>query len=796
MSGNKLISALFGRPVLALPERIEFAGKAGPIVITHNQQGIPTIRAVSALDAICGQGCVAAIHRPFQIEMNRRTAAARLSEVSGPVTLEVDRWICRLGIPEAVEASYNEIAGDTALMEVLQRYSDGVNMAWERFPAPSFEFALLGIQPEPWTPRDCLRIVELMSWSLAGNWEEQLVRVQLIEALGAEQATLLESEAWSSLPASTAPMSEETLAWLSAAGATFLRQYQEIRAQAQLLGRRSGSNSFAVSGTHTESGKPILAGDPHLALGLPGWFYQCVLHAAQPTPGFGVPLHAAGAGIAGTPGIITGRNRQFAWSVTAVMAITSSLCLEQPGVPTRPVTHTIAVKKKPAVEETVLWTERGPLLKLPAAPDGQALSLRWVGHRGDAGGTARAVWNLPHATSVDQIRTAASYWSAPAMNFCWAEVEKPNGSFGWRVVGRFPRWRTPGGGLLPAPGWLPEQQWQDLIPANELPEEVNPARGYFVSANQRHAPAGYPYPLSHEYMPPYRAQRIQQLIEQTLAQGNYTRDSARRIQLDQTSLAALEIHKLILRFVSTPQTELERNALNLLQKWDGTMAARSSAAALVKVTESHLFTGVARQLFGANTELSEAWLGLGHTPLAASTMAHWRLHEIIFGLMHAQKTCGQLSAENWPALFQQAFSAAVAELKTLQGSQPESWSWGNLHQLEILHPLIQQPIYKELPPLFKVLKRFLRLARGPFPLGGDEHTPWQAGALPVPLAAQQHPRRFWPNAYQPGVRAIAVDGQKLYTCLPGGISGQTTHPWADNQLSAYLNGQLYELSLE
>lgn len=794
MSDNKIGRALFGRPVLTIPERIELSGKAGPILITHDTLGIPTVIASSALDVICGQGFLAGLHRPFQIEMNRRIAAARLSEVSGSATLDIDRWICRLGIPEAVEASYREVAADAALMEVLQRYSDGVNLAWERFPAPSFEFALLNIQPEPWAPTDCLRIVELMSWSLAGNWEEQLARMQVAGALGTDQAARLEAEPWEELPGNVAPDREAVLSWISAAGATFLQQYQEIRASAQLPPRRSGSNAFAVSGAYTDSGKVIFAADPHLSLGLPGWFYQCILHCTTPTPGFAVPLSAAGAGIAGAPGIVSGRNREYAWSVTVVGAMTASLYLEQPGVATRAVTHTIAVKKKPSVEETVQWTERGPLLTLPPGPDGQALSLRWVGHNGDAGGTLQALWQLLHAASVDDIRSAARSWSAPAVNLCWAEVEKQNGAYGWRVAGRIPLRRSPADGLFPQPGWLEEYQWKGFIPPDELPEEANPERGFVVSANQRHAPRSYLYPLSHEYIAPYRARRIEQMIEDTLARGKYSQADAQRIQIDQTSLAALEMQSLILRSVSEPRTDLERAALNLLQGWDGKLAAQSAAAAILKVTESHLITGVAQQLFGASTGLSEYWFGRGQTPLVAATLSHWRLHEVLSGLIHSQKAVAKLAADLWPTLFRQAFSAAVAELSSLQGPHAEHWSWGQLHQLEISHPLIQQPAYKKLPLALRLLKRAFRLSRGPFPLGGDEHTPWQSSYFPAPLAAQQHPRRFWPNAYQPAVRIIAVSGQKLYTCLPGGISGQTTHPWADNQLAAYLHGQLYELS--
>lgn len=796
MGNNSVGRALFGRPVLSIPERIELPGKAGPIIITHTTQGIPIVTASSALDVICGQGFLAGLHRPFQIEMSRRTATARLSEVLGVATLDIDRWICRLGIPEAVEASYREVATDALLMEILQRYSDGVNLAWERFAFASFEFTLLRIRPEPWTPRDCLRIGELMSWSLAGNWEEQLARAQIAGALGVEQAALLEAEPWEILPGKIAPDTEAVLEWISSAGASFLQQYQEIRSRAPLLPRRSGSNAFAVSGAYTDSGKVIFAADPHLLLGLPGCFYQCILHCAAPTPGFNAPLHATGAAIAGIPGIISGRNREYAWSVTLTGAMTASLCIEQPDVPTRTVTHTIAVKNKPSVEETVQWTERGPLLTLPGALATQRLSLRWVGHSGDLSGTVQALWQLLHAASVEDIRAAASSWSAPVVNLCWAEVEKQNGAYGWRIAGRVPLRHAPSDGLFPEPGWLEDHQWKGFIPPDKLPEEVNPPRGYFVSANQRHAPENYPYPLSHEYVAPYRARRIEQLIEETLAQRRFSLADAQRIQTDQTSLAAIELQKLILRHVSLPQTDRERTALSLLRRWDGKLAPASSAAAILKVTEAHLIVEVARELFSTSTDLSDSWLGRGQTPLVPATMSHWRVHEVLTGLIRSQKASAKPGTERWPALFQQAFASAISELKRLQGPYPECWSWGKLHQLEISHLLVQQPAYKKLPPFLRLLKRAFRLTRGPFPLGGDEHTPWQSSYFPVPFALQKHPRRFWPNSYQPAVRNVAVSGKKLYTCLPGGTSGQSTHLWADNQLGAYLNGQLYELSLE
>lgn len=260
------------------------------------------------------------------------------------------------------------------------------------------------------------------------------------------------------------------------------------------------------------------------------------------------------------------------------------------------------------------------------------------------------------------------------------------------------------------------------------------------------------------------------------------------------SIAALEMCDLILRCVSATETPIEQKALFLLQEWDGDLTASSSAAALVKVTEAYITQEVAQRLFG-ETDLADHFRGRGQTPLAASTMSHWRMQEILSSIIRSQKSLTGLQASDWQDLVQHAFYDALAELQRLQGPKPSQWSWGKLHQLEIAHPLIQKPVYQSQSWFLTLLQRAFRLSRGPFPIGGDEHTVWQSSYAPVPRSARSHPRRFWPNAYQPAVRLIVTHNGYLASSLPGGVSGQSTHRWFDNQLEAYLDGRLEEISL-
>jgi penicillin G amidase len=781
---------------LSVPVQIELPHN---IVIHHDAMGIPTVTAPAVLDIYFGQGYLAALHRLWQMETNRRVATATLAEVVGETALEIDQWVCRVGLPEAVEASYAEISSDAALMAILEKYSAGVNYALEHLPWPyGLEFGMLNYHPDPWQPRDCVCMVEMMSWGLSGNWEEQLVRGQMLAVLGAEQASLLESDTWE-LP-DTDPQSAALVAGISTAYAELLQVYQHIREHAGILPRRAGSNAWVVAGQHTDSGKPILAADPHLPLGLPGYFYEVRLRSQQVVVETQKPLLVAGAALPGVPGVVIGRNEQFGWSITVCGAITAELRIEARDAPTHNVAHILHIKGKPDVEEVVRWSERGPIvdhLSSHHEQEDSMLALQWIGHRGDVAGTLRAIGGINLAQTVEQLRVACMKWSAPVVNFVWAEVEQNHGAYGWRVAGYIPLRRKHSAGLLPTLAVDGDVPWTEgYIPADELPEEISPDRGYIFSANQRMADASYPYILSHEYMAPDRARRIEQLLQKHLSSDQpYTVEQARKMQIDQVSLPAMQLCHLVTLYVS-PQSELEQAALALLQKWNGTLGANSAGGAIIKVLESHLLILVAQMLFDQQQELGDQWRGIGHTPLAIGTMGHWRLQEVLFGLIQKRpEGLKALPTEIWPTLLQRAFEMAVIDLKQLSGSNPEYWRWGKLHKLELDNPLVQHPVYKPLPGGLRLLKRLLHLSRGPFEIGGDEHTIWQTSSFPMPYQARTHPHRFYATAYQPSWRMIVSDQYTLYGCLPGGVSGQVNSPWLDNQLDDYLKGRLHKMTL-
>ncbi|MEZ4768715.1 MAG: penicillin acylase family protein [Caldilineales bacterium] len=373
-----------------------------------------------------------------------------------------------------------------------------------------WSFRILGYQPEHWQPLDSVAWAKVMSYNLASNWETELMRAQLIDAVG-EDAT---ADLLPSYPAAGPYVippevkSYSRLGGLSYGDATALRRL--LKADAG----DTGSNNWVVAGSHTTTGMPLLANDPHLGLQMPSVFYEVGLHGG----GYDV----AGLGLPGTPGVLIGHNGRVAWGMTTIYSDQQDLFIEKQN-PDNPnqveyqgnwedvqvVEETIPVKGREAVVETVRITRHGPIMNAVVGDlEGKAdpVALRWTAL--DEDHLVDSLLLANRAGSVDEFRAALRQWDSGSQNFVIADTQ---GNIAMQGTGRTPI-RAAGDGRLPVPGWTGEYEWTGTIPYEEMPFAVNPEIGYLASANNSVVPADYPYLFGTDYAAPFRAQRITDLL--------------------------------------------------------------------------------------------------------------------------------------------------------------------------------------------------------------------------------------------------------------------------------------------
>ncbi len=437
-------------------------------------------------------GFVHARDRLFQMDMMRRAASGRLSEVAGPSTLNYDRTMRTLGLRRQAVASYQALPADARSM--LDAYARGVN-AWiaakGRFSAP--EFLFLGA-PEPWQPVDSLLWGETMGLWLSLNWRTELSRYALEPRLPQQKIDGL----WPSAPGDGKPQAGLTATPQHADAARrlidLLPQFPEPYTQAS-----SASNAWAVDGQHTATGAPLLAGDPHLAFGFPSIWYLARIETPQ-----GV---LAGATAPGVPFLVLGHNGHIAWSITTTGADVQDIFVETPvgddryQTPDGPRPFTlheerIKVRGQPDQILTVRETRHGPVISdLVGAKQVLAVAMANLAPDNTA---AAGLLALNQATNVDQAAKAAAMITAPVQNLLVADRER----IALYVTGRVPI-RRAGDGSAPVPG-DGSHDWIGWASGDQLPHYVAPASGRLVNANDRIAPPDFPVFLGRDWFGDWR----------------------------------------------------------------------------------------------------------------------------------------------------------------------------------------------------------------------------------------------------------------------------------------------------
>ncbi|MGE4064845.1 MAG: penicillin acylase family protein [Rhodospirillaceae bacterium] len=542
-------------------------GLSAPVTVVRDAHGIPTITAASEGDAYFALGYVHAQDRMFQMELMRRQGQGRLSELIGAAGLSPDRMMRTLGVYRRAEEDLRNF--DSATRAAFDSYTAGVN-AWleEGHPLP-LEYKLLWFKPEPWKPADSLVWQKLMGLSLSGNWDDELVNAAIIAKLGPEKAAALSPGVRPEDPvtmASLAPVLRELPSKALHAAMTAVVQPTEA------------SNVWAVAGTRTQTGSPIIANDPHLGFQAPSiWYF-----AGIRTPGF----ELFGATVPGVPLHMIAQNGNLAWGITTTHSDTSDLFIEKLGADGRTYEtpegprafaerlETINVRFGEPVTLTVRETRHGPVVSdvlrrppgmndLIPEPYVVALSAALLAPEDR---TAEGVYYMNHAKDRTEFLEAIRRFHAPHQNMMFADR---TGAVGYYAPGRVPM-RKAGNGLVPVPGWDGSHDWTGWVPFEELPRVIGPAAEVIINANNKMVGDSYAHLLAAQWPDSYRAMRIADVLA---TETTVSMDTTATLQLDIVSVMAREMLPLMVAR-ATPRSPQEREFFDRMKAWDGTTDAR------------------------------------------------------------------------------------------------------------------------------------------------------------------------------------------------------------------------------
>ena len=784
----------------ALDGDVHLAGLSAPVIVRRDAHGVPHIDAATQDDLFMAQGYVTAQDRLWQMDGLRRSANGELAEILGPSLLRHDKTQRVLQFRNTARRVYANLSVEDRAR--LDAYARGVNLfiAQHQDSLPP-EFRLLHYKPQPWSGIDSVSVGVLMAEMLDTHWYAKLGRERVAARL---HNSRLESElypvgSWRDHPptgvmldlsqphAEPAPSNDEDedgqdepsqTSAAPSAGSEILRMlrapsfslslrkgwettppnplpvlesHEDPRALRELLGLpvcagcAPGSNNWVIAGNHTASGKPLLSNDMHLPLTEPNIWYTADLRA----PGY----HAAGVTLPGMPYVIAGHNEHVAWGFTALFADVQDLYIEKldgkgnyqaadgSWKPLAVDHEIIRVRGGRNVTLDVQSTAHGPLLNPLFTKEKRSLALKWTLY--DPSLNGMPLYQLNTASNWTEFSAALGAWCWPAQNVVYSDDQ---GHIAYQAIGRLP---LRPGGLAGVPIQDSAHEWQSYIPFDAMPGAVDPPSGFLATANSRVTTAGFPSPLSLEWMDPYRVERIYKALQ---GRDQLKPADMLAVQTDVYSEVDQEIgHRLAYAIDHTPSADDRlKKAADLMRSWDGKLSTDSAAASIVTEARYALWPLILKPKLGEDAA-SYQW---GEQNFAEE--------EII---MHSYAEWLPSKYKNWDALLTDAVRKGMKAGKA--PGDVGRWNYGSWHVVKIEHPLAM---------LLPLVGRVAGV--GPYPQSGDTTTVKQVGR---DFGPSQRFTMDWSN----------VDGSTENIVL--GESGNPYSPYFRDQWNDWYGGTTFAL---
>ncbi|MDX2202414.1 MAG: penicillin acylase family protein [Hyphomicrobiaceae bacterium] len=652
-------------------------GLAGPVRLVRDREGVPHVFAKSLDDVLFGIGFAHAQDRLWQMELQRRAVAGRLSEMLGQRTLTTDILMRTLDLRGYAERAVSHLP--EAARRQLEAYARGVNAYLERRtgllePRWPIELMLLGVTPEPWTVADTVSIVKLMALNLSTNLGAETLRL----ALAAQGLTPAEITDLMPPDAAVAPPPLPDLGALYPIRKTGPAKHAAIPMIGAMIGD-GASNNWVVAGAKTKSGKPLLANDPHLRLSAPSIWY--LAHYALEQDG-GRQMNAVGATLPGVPHIVIGRSDTLAWGFTNTGADVQDLFVEKlnPDNPKEYLTPEgwrafetarVAIKVRGGAEHVIerRWTRHGPVMPDFFRGLGAALGPGYVAALGwtalvDDDATVSAGLDWQHARSVEDFFALMAPYQVPMQSMVVADTE---GNIGLIAPGTVPV-RDPANavaGRAPVPGWDAVYDWKGFIPADRLPRTQNPPAGAIGTSNARMVPPDYPFLLTNDWDPPFRQQRLERLI---LERGEHDIESMKAAQADVLSPAVERLQALMIA-AAQAGAGVDNGMLDQLTAWDGRQRADAAEPLIYAAWVREAVRGIFADELGGAFELyfggrAAALIGVLEGKAKGRDWCDDRRTK-------EHESCAQVLAD--------ALSRALKGLEARFGPDRAKWRWGQAH---------------------------------------------------------------------------------------------------------------------
>jgi penicillin amidase len=673
-------------PLPQLDGSAKVHGISAGVRVVRDRHGVPTIEAASFDDLFFAQGYVIAQDRLWQMDMMRRAAAGELSEVVGPVTVEMDREQRILGL--RVAAQTVEKAMSTRDHEFFEAYTRGVNAFLESHrDRLSLEFRLMKYQPRPWTIADSLLIGARMVQDMNHySYARALQREKILAKLGPElTADLYVNSSWRDRPPTDLKrsMAEEPT--------TGDGDQEDDDDEGEPVGEpsklissftaaerdlfRPGSNNWVVSGAHTVTGKPLLSNDMHLDHQMPNLWFEVHLKSGA--------YDVAGVALPGVPFVIVGHNERIGWGFTNVGPTVEDDYIEEfndRGQYKTPAgwrdperrQEVIHVKGQPDLTLEVVTTRHGPIITDLLPGETRKIALRWTLYDG----IGLPFFDVNSAGNWDEFRKAFSTFYAPGQNVMYADVD---GHIGYQATGHVPI--RPGDGALPVSGADDAHEWKSYIPFDDMPQVYDPPTGILASANGRIAPDKYKYSISTWWDAPWRTDRIYRVLE---SGKKFSPADMLTLQMDTSSTLdrfCAEKFVYALDHAANASARAKR-AADILRDWDGRMSANSAAPTIESAARQELVRLLLEPKLGAASEG------------APKGTLNWKNDRSSMSTVWLETVLTKQPARWLPPGFpnyESLLTAAVENALKQPGVPAEvgEWKWGQNYYVEIEHPVLR-----------------------------------------------------------------------------------------------------------